>query len=356
MIQPGALARFRVTPRRASLGAAACLVAGAVVFAFPPAAPAHEKWFFEGQPPPTRWADAFQSPSIYGVAAAIVLTAAAWLAWRRRGGRDLIPGPESLGATDKGRARFYALVPFILGVHLGLPLLILGVRGQLFSPNNQLPGGSVYILGVVQIGIGLSFLYGGLTRLAALALAATWVAGVGLVGLEPMLENVHVLGFAAFFFLAGRGPYAIDRLLFPALEPSPALARRAMTALRAGTGLSFAVVAFTEKLANMNLAREFLKQYPLNFTGVLGVPLADDTFIVCAGATELLIGLCLLWGLFPRLVIATAWVFINMTLTIFSWVELTGHLPLYGVMAVLLVWTPREDDLRLWVRGVRGEK
>jgi hypothetical protein len=60
------------------------------------------------------------------------------------------------------------------------------------------------------------------------------------------------------------------------------------------------------------------------------------------------------FGFFPRLIVATAWVFINMTLTIFSWVELVGHLPLYGVMAVLLAWTPTEAEQRLWVRGVLG--
>jgi len=49
----------------------------------------------------------------------------------------------------------------------------------------------------------------------------------------------------------------------------------------------------------------------------------------------------------------STWVFINMTLTIFDWVEFFGHLPLYSVMAVLLVWTPKEYQ-RLWVQGVLG--
>lgn len=44
----------------------------------------------------------------------------------------------------------------------------------------------------------------------------------------------------------------------------------------------------------------------------------------------------------------------GVTLTIFDWVQLAGHLPLYGVMAVLLVWTPEESDQRLWARGVLG--
>jgi hypothetical protein len=82
--------------------------------------------------------------------------------------------------------------------------------------------------------------------------------------------------------------------------------------------------------------------------------MSDDMFVLCAGATELLIGLCLVFGIFPRLIVASAWVLINMSLTVFNWVELVGHLPLYGVMAILLVWTPQQDDQRMWVRGVLG--
>ena len=74
-----------------------------------------------------------------------------------------------------------------------------------------------------------------------------------------MLENAHYLGFGAFFMLTGRGPYAVDRLLFPALEPTPRLSRLAMPCLRIGTGLGLTIVAFTEKLANPELARAFLQ-------------------------------------------------------------------------------------------------
>ena len=62
--------------------------------------------------------------------------------------------------------------------------------------------------------------------------------------------------------------------------------------------------------------------------------LSDALFVLGAGTTELFIGLCLLCGFFPRTIVATAWLCINMTLTIFDWVELAGHLPLYGVMGV----------------------
>jgi uncharacterized membrane protein YphA (DoxX/SURF4 family) len=237
-----------------------------------------------------------------------------------------------------------------------VPLVVMGIRGELFSPNNQLTQGWLYWMGVAEIGIGLSFLYGGMTRLAAIVLGGLWIVGSLVIGFEPMLENLHYLGFAAFFFLTGRGPYSIDRLLFPVLEPTPEWSVRAMPALRLLLGLSLAFVALTEKLANPALAKAFLEHYPLNFSSWVGLPVSDEFFILGAGTTELIIGLCLAFGLFPRLVILTAWLFINMTLTIFNWVELLGHLPLYGIMAVLLVWTPDEEDQRLWKQGVLGDR
>ena len=43
----------------------------------------------------------------------------------------------------------------------------------------------------------------------------------------------------------------------------------------------------------------------------------------------------------------------NLTLTIFNWTELVGHLPIYGVMAVILVWENGDKNLPLWLRGLR---
>lgn len=313
---------------------------------------AHEKWFIAGEPPPLK-ADGFLSMfclSAVAVAAGLTLVAAGF--WRRRERRDLIPGPERLGATDDGLARFYGWVPVVLGIHFAVPLLVLGVQGQVFSPNNALDAPWNFLLGTVQIAIALSFLYGGLTRPFAVALGTLWVIAAAKLGLETAFENLHYLGAAVFFYCTGRGPYSIDRMLFPGLEPGPAWRDRGMTALRISVGLGFAWVAFTEKLANPALAAEFLGQYPLNFTRALGLQLSDRTFIWCAGTTELLIGLFLAGGIFTRTIIIAAWGVINLTLTIFSWVELVGHLPIYGIMAVLLVWKPSDRTSRLWQRGI----
>jgi hypothetical protein len=117
-------------------------------------------------------------------------------------------------------------------------------------------------------------------------------------------------------------------------------------------GVSLAAVAFTEKLANPALAASFLRQHPLNFTPLLHMPMCDATFALCAGAVELLIGCWLVLGLFPRSVLLMAWVPFNLTLTFFRWHELAGHLPFYGALAALMVWTPAADDQVLWMRGV----
>ncbi len=330
-------------------------VAGLLIATSPSLAEAHEKWFVSGPAPTLAPTGFFSAFALSATAAAVAATLIGAFFWRQRGRNDLVPSPKRLGAVESGMARFYGWVPVVLGVHFAVPLLVLGVQGRLFSPNNQAAAPWNLFLGTWEIAIALSFLYGGLTRLFAVALALLWgVAGVSL-GWEIAFENLHYLGAAVFFFCNGRGPHAIDRMLFPKLDPSPALARWAMTALRVSIGAGFAFVAYTEKLANPSLAHAFLSEYPLNFTSAIGLPLSDRTFIWCAGTTELVIGLFLAFGIFPRTIIIAAWGIINLTLTIFSWVELVGHLPIYGIMSVLLIWTPSEQTNALWRRGMEGE-
>ncbi len=314
---------------------------------------AHEKWFHETSGFGLRADLVFRPLPLGFIAAVLLVTLGGWLFWRARG-RGFIPGPENFGTTDERRSALYGLIPAILGIHVAVPLLVSGVQGELFTPNNKLPGVWMYALGLAQTGIALAIFYGALTRIAAIMLALLWFAGIFLVGLEPMLDSAMYLGFAAFFFLAGRGPISIDRLLLPRLEPSSQMMEKAVTALRVGLGLSLVFVSFTEKFANIPLASAFLERYPLNFTAALGIPMSDETFILCAGAVELLVGLWILFGIFPREIILIAWVPINLTLTIFNWTELIGHLPIYGTLAVLAVWSPGRENLQLWLDGLRN--
>ena len=338
--------------RRRGLIPLAALVVGGLLCARP--ALAHEKWFHTTEGFPLRPDLLFQPKPLEFVAGVLLLTALLGLWWRGRGGRGFVPGPESFGADPERRSALYGLIPAILAVHLAVPLLVDGVQGHLFSPDNVLPGAWRYFLGLAETGIALALFYGTLTRLAAALMALLWLLGVFVVGPQGMLDNCLYLGFAAFFFLAGRGPVSIDRLVVPRWEPSPAQMEQSVAALRIGLGLSLTVVAFTEKLANLPLALDFLRDYHLNFTRFVGVPMSDEIFILCAGSVELIVGLCLLFNIFPREIILIAWIPINMSLTVFNWTELIGHLPIYGILAFLLLWAPGPENLALWRLGLRA--
>ncbi len=316
-------------------------------------AAAHEKWFIDAARYPLRWDLFFSSGPVVCTVVVAVVTAALACVWRARGGRDFLPSPDRLGATPEGLRIMYALLPLIIGLHVAITLFYDGLNGMLFSPNVHLYGAAAYICGLIEIWVSVSLFYGGLTRLAAALMVALWLAGIAIAGVQSMFDNAMYLGIAAFFFLAGRGPIAIDRFMFPRFEPPAQLAAHAVTALRIGIGASFVVVAFTEKLANLPLALAFLQRYPVNFTAYLGVPLSNHTFILAAASVELLIGLCLLLGIFTREIIIIAWLPMNVTLTYFGATELIGHLPIYGIMALLLIWIPGKTTLAQWVAGLR---
>ena len=72
----------------------------------PGAAYAHEKWFADAKAHPTHWEQLVSFPQIVGVSLALAATIVLALVWRKSGGHALLPGPEALGASPDGRARF----------------------------------------------------------------------------------------------------------------------------------------------------------------------------------------------------------------------------------------------------------
>ena len=73
---------------------------------------------------------------------------------------------------------------------------------------------------------------------------------------------------------------------------------------------------------------------------IVGVP--DEVFIWAAGTTELTIGLVIMSGQLTRPVMAVGAVLFSVTLFVFGWPELLGHLPLFGIMFLLFV-APNAD-------------
>ncbi|WP_407571664.1 DoxX protein [Deinococcus altitudinis] len=326
-------------------------LAPAVLLLLFSSAGAHKGWFLNTDAYPLSWS-LFLQPLPLGMTM-LALLAVAGLAWvqRRRGGVGFLPDAEHFGALPSRLSALYALMPLLLGIHVAVPLAINAMQRHLFVPDVPLP---LSLLDLFELGIALALFFGILTRYAALALALLWVLGIFLVGLRPMLENAHFLGYAAFFFFAGRGPISVDRILFPRLEPGPHLLRRAIPCLRIGIALSLIAVAFTEKLANLPYALAFLQKFPLNFVHQIGIPLSDTLFLVGAGGVELGIGLMLLFNVFTREISILAWVFFNLTLSVFDVTELINHLPFYAAMFLLIIWKPGERSEELWRGGLQN--
>jgi len=316
-----------------------------MLFACVQPALAHEKWFVDPSPYPVR----LDSPALTRTLLALAVSAAAvGLAfiidrlWRNRA---RAPTPPDLAKSREHLRRLFAWIPLILAVHIAVPLIVSGVQRQLFAPNLALSwsffGGLVALL---EIAIALGFFYGALTRTAAIVLALLFPVSLLVFGLFDTLEHLELLGIAIFLFVFGRGPYSVDAIFDAPLRSRRAHIIRAVPILRMLTGAAIAWLGFTEKLWNVSLGEAFLARHSFNFMPALGfASFSNADFVVAAGLVEVAIGAVVASGLAMRPVILLAWLPFNLTLPFLGWVELVGHLPVYGIMGVLLLWGSGRD-------------
>ena len=317
----------------------------------------HERWFTDETRFPVHFETWSSSNSLVPAAVAVGITLVATAIYRARGRRSVVPGPITLGMPWDNYVRLLTWVPLVIGVHMGVTLLVSGVSRQLFVPNLELPvnllGG---VLGMVEIAIALSFIYGALARPAAAALAITWLVGMLVFGPLRLIEHTEIPGIAFFLFATGRGPLAFDMALDRLNKPVSSLIPYAVPVLRIALGIGLTVVAFTEKIWNIPMGLAFLADHNFNFFPYIGMPGIDDTkFLLIAGTVELLVGLMLIAGTYVRLIIVITLIPFNLTLPFLGWRELVGHLPIYGILALLLLWgDERPGEEGALVRALRG--
>jgi hypothetical protein len=319
----------------------------------------HERWFTDESRFPVQWGTWSSSNSLVPIAVAVGITLIATAIYRAQGRRSVVPGPISLGMPWDNYVRLLTWVPLVIGVHMGVTLLVSGVSRQLFVPNLELPvnllGG---VLGMVEIAIALSFIYGALARPAAAALGLLWLIGMLVFGPLRLIEHTEIPGIAFFLFATGRGPLAFDMALYRLNKPVSSLIPFAVPVLRIALGVGLTLVAFTEKIWNIPMGLAFLADHNFNFFPYIGMPGIDDTkFLLIAGTVELLVGLMLIAGTYVRLIIIVTLIPFNLTLPFLGWRELVGHLPTYGILALLLLWgDERPGGEGALVRALRGGK
>ncbi|HYH28321.1 MAG TPA: hypothetical protein VEA19_06065 [Actinomycetota bacterium] len=286
---------------------------------------AHVKWFTDETAP----LDLGRLASL-PVLGAILLAAAliALLGWLSR----RMPLERAMSWPRRVLRPF---LPLILSAHLAIALTASALTGRYLAPNLELPQGSTgTLLTGIELAVALLILAGFFTRFAAGLLVLSGPAGMVVYGPLAILERAELLGIALYLALTGRRRWSVDALRGERTEEG--IDPAAVGLLRMLAGLAVAVNAFTEKLLAPEVGLALLEDRPgLNVLRGLGV--SDAAFSDLAGAVELALGLVLISGIGTRLAVLVAVIPFNLTLLVFGWEELVGHLPIYGIFLVLLI-------------------
>jgi uncharacterized membrane protein YphA (DoxX/SURF4 family) len=238
--------------------------------------------------------------------------------------------PKSPHAFERAASTFTMVV--------GAFLIIAGTHQYLFSPNLTIENGIPMYLIVIQILIGLDFLLGLSTRVSAIILALLWTVSFNYAGVIPMFENIWVLSTAMFIAVMGNDYFSIasSKILRDKLARYK---NYGLSFLRIGTGLTLVILGLTEKILAPEYGINFLNQHHWNFMQMIGFSnYSDYLFTISAGSVELLFGLIFLLGTVTRLNALVVAVVFSLPLFILGPIELSGHLPHFAAIILLLLF------------------
>lgn len=260
------------------------------------------------------------------------------------------PARRDVAVFRKTMAGYDDLLPWLLRLSVGLPLVGAGFAGYFFSPVVHTAAPTFTRL--FGIGVGFLLLFGFGTRFVAAVGLLAYLVGLAF---EPalFLAVEYVPGFLAIVLLGGGRPSA-DHLVSRLAAADTAYSRidpfyRAVAVpfvrrtrgygslvpvvLRVGLGISFVYLGVVQKLLNPGEALAVVAKYHL--TAV--VPVAPELWVVGAGLTEALVGVALLAGAFTRAAAAVS--FLLFTTTLFGLPDdpVLAHISLFGLVSALLV-------------------
>lgn len=281
---------------------------------------------------------------VFVVSGAVVVAGIAAYLWVRPTIRDVVVLREKL-------VSYGDLVPWMLRLSIGLPLVGAGFQGYLFAPTLPFDPGVNPLLRVLFIGIGFCVLFGLATRIVSAVglLTFGWVLVAVDPGVVIAMEYVPIL--LALLVVGGGRPSADDMLLAVASTPDTYYGRvdpvhhlkaflddsmaplreYVPTLLRVGMGVTFVYLGLIEKLADPGRGLLVVEKYDL--TAV--VPVDPGLWVVGAGVTEIVVGLALVAGFFTRG--ATAVSFVLFTTTLFGLPDdpVLAHVALFGLASAV---------------------
>lgn len=244
------------------------------------------------------------------------------------------------------------LVPWLLRLGFGLPLIGAGFAGYFFAPVvSPVLVGSVPSR-LFQIGLGFLLLFGLATRVAALVGLAVYVLTL-LTQSDLLFALEWIPGFIAIALVGSGRPSAdhtlqqvaaADGTFYGEIDPIHRAAdwlanrlepyRRYLPMIvRIGMGISFAFLGLAEKLLSPTLALGVVQQY--GFSEVTPIP--PELWVLGAGLSELVLGLALVLGFFTRATALTALFVFTLTLFALPNDPVLAHIGLFSLASTLLI-------------------
>jgi hypothetical protein len=231
--------------------------------------------------------------------------------------------------------------PALLAVQSAIALVHAAVQPSLLAANLRLALDPLGLgLALIMILVAFSVITGLGDWAGALALMLLVAATFVLFPPLDALSQLHWAGIGLFILIVGRPAVSVGQLRPWFARRNAAWSARAVAALRMITGISILAPALDEKIWNPAIGAAFLASHPqFNFVRTfLGQSwFTDDLFVLAAGIAEGVIGVLLISGLLTRVVIMGMWVPFNVTIPFLPATELLGHLPIFGIMYLLLV-------------------
>jgi hypothetical protein len=294
---------------------------------------AHVKWFADPAPYPLRTDLILSERTLLFVVVSALAVAGLYLLSRLLGD-PYWPRLPFLGWMAIG-------APTLMAVQTAITLIHNGVSPVLFAPNLPLGLDPLGLsLAALQILIAFTFITG----------IADWVGALALLLLGPLaflffppwdvLEQLLFAAIGLVILVIGRTAVRAEQARPWFRQHWPNAARQSLAALRILSGISVIALALGEKIWNPGLGAAFLAEYPhFNVFQTFGLaPVSNDQFVMLAGLVEGVIGVLLLSGLLTRVVILFMWVPFNLGTPFLPPQELLGHLPIFAIMYLLLVY------------------
>jgi uncharacterized membrane protein YphA (DoxX/SURF4 family) len=246
------------------------------------------------------------------------------------------------------RLRPYAQL--VLRVTFGLGLIIVALSNQFLAPDLVATEGIQGSLLVKTQGVlGVLLVLGLLTRFASLAVIGLFAWAMltrpflpfddEAVTLIQVLNYLDVLGIAVYLAVTGGGAWSLDARFLTKQESAPSANARAKA-----VGLLRIFLGAT--LILLGIQKFLIPELPMgvvqNYSDAIYVPIANLTgispegYVFAACVVETTVGILVLAGLFIRPVMVILALLFVTTLFIFQ-EEVIPHLPLFGIVFVLLV-------------------